>query len=104
MAFGSRGDLDPWHGWVFAYRAADLARLDLLCTTPNGAQGGIWQAGQGLLADSQGNVYAGTGNGDSRGVNSGPGSPNMGESFLKLRLNNDHLQVIGWYNAFNDLD
>ena len=53
VAFGSRGDFDPWHGWVFAYRAADLARLDLLCTTPNGSQGGIWQAGQGLLADSR---------------------------------------------------
>ena len=104
VAFGSRGDFDPWHGWVFAYRAADLARLDVLCTTPNGAQGGIWQAGQGLLADSPGNVYAGTGNGDSRAVNGVPGGPNMGESFFKLRLDNGRLQVGGWYNAFNDLD
>lgn len=52
IAFGSRGDWDPYHGWVFAYRAADLAQLDVLCTTPNGAQGGIWQAGQGLIADA----------------------------------------------------
>jgi hypothetical protein len=104
IAFGSRGDWDPYHGWLFAYRADDFARLDLLCTTANGAQGGIWQAGQGLLADSQGHVYAGTGNGDSRLVNGQPGTPNMGESFLKLILAGNHLQVVGWYNAFNDLD
>lgn len=89
---------------MFAYHAPDFALLDLLCTTPNGAQGGIWQAGHGLLADSQANVYAGTGNGDSSGVSGAPGTPNMGESFLKLRLNDGHLQVVGWYNAFNDLD
>ena len=104
VAFGSRGDVDPWHGWVFAYQAADFSRLDLLCTTPNGAQGGIWQAGQGLLADAQGNVYAGTGNGDSRRVEGAPGGPNMGESFLKLKLDNGRLQVVGWYNAFDDLN
>ena len=105
IAFGSRGDWDPYHGWVFAYRAADLAQLDVLCTTPNGAQGGIWQAGQGLIADAGGNVYAGTGNGDFRQPGHGqPGTPNMGESFLKLRLASDKLQVVGWYNAFNDLD
>ncbi len=41
LAFGSRGDEDPYHGWVFAYRAADLGRIDIFCTTPNGASGGI---------------------------------------------------------------
>jgi hypothetical protein len=104
VSFGSRGDWDPWHGWIFAYRADDLARLDLLCTTPNGAQGGIWQAGQGLISDSAGNIYAGTGNGDSRRSDGQPGTPNMGESFLKLKLVDNHLHVVGWYNAFNDLD
>jgi len=104
IGFGSRGDWDPWHGWVFAYRAKDLTRLDLLCTTPNGAQGGIWQAGQGLIADAQDNIFAGTGNGDSMQTHGRPGTPNMGESFLKLRLRNDRLDVVGWYNAFNDLD
>ena len=104
IAFGSRGDWDPWHGWVFTYRAADLAQLDIVCTTPNGSQGGIWQAGQGMIADNEGNVYAGTGNGDSKEVNGQPGTPNMGESFIKLKLVGDRLSVVGWYNAFNDLD
>jgi hypothetical protein len=104
IAFGSRGDIDPWHGWIFAYKAVDLSRIDLLCTTPNGAQGGIWQAGQGLIADKEGNVYAGTGNGDSMQAQAVPGTPNMAESFLKIRLNGTRLEVAGWYNAFNDLD
>ncbi|CAD6514440.1 hypothetical protein ACFQ3P_04600 [Paraburkholderia sabiae] len=104
IAFGSRGDNNPWHGWIFAYRAEDLARIDLLCTTPNGAQGGIWQAGQGLLGDGNGHVYAATGNGDSGQVDHRPGTPNMGESFVKVRLNKGRIEVAGWYNAFNDLD
>lgn len=104
IAFGSRGDNDPWHGWIFAYKETDFARIDLLCTTPNGAQGGIWQAGQGMLADAQHYVYAGTGNGDSNQPKGVPGMPNMGESFLKLRVADNRLEVIGWYNAFNDLD
>ncbi|WP_250475043.1 L-type lectin-domain containing protein [Caballeronia sp. GAFFF1] len=104
IAFGSRGDINPWHGWVFAYRSDNLAQIDLLCTTPNGAQGGIWQAGQGLLSDSDGNVYAGTGNGDSKPVTDRPGTANMGESFVKMRLTNDRIEVLGWYNAFDDLD
>ncbi|MGF6871013.1 lectin-like domain-containing protein [Paraburkholderia sp. MM5477-R1] len=104
IAFGSRGDNDPWHGWIFAYNETDFTRIDLLCTTPNGAQGGIWQAGQGLLADAQHNVYAGTGNGDSNQPKGVPGTPNMGESFLKLRVVDGRLEVVGWYNAFNDLD
>ncbi|MFM0197563.1 L-type lectin-domain containing protein [Paraburkholderia strydomiana] len=104
IAFGSRGDNNPWHGWVFAYRAADLTRIDMICTTPNGARGGIWQAGQGLLSDGLGNVYAGTGNGDSRQVADRPGTRNLGESFVRLRLDNGRIDVAGWYNAFDDLD
>jgi hypothetical protein len=102
IAFGSRGDTDPYHGWIFAYRAADLSRLDVFCTTPNGSAGGIWQAGQGLIADAEGNVYAGTGNGDSEELAGTFGTPNVGESFLKIKLVNDRLQLLGWYNAFDD--
>ena len=104
IAFGSRGDLDPWHGWVFAYDAITFNQLDLLCTTPNGARGGIWQAGQGLLADTNGFIYAGTGNGDSDPADGGPpGTPNMGESFIKVRLEAGKFKIVGWYNAFDDI-
>jgi hypothetical protein len=52
-----------YHGWVFAYDAADLTRApQVYCSTPHGRGGGIWQAGSGPAAD-QGGVYFVTGNG-----------------------------------------
>jgi hypothetical protein len=45
IAFGSHGDIDPYHGWVFTYVAATLKQRGIFCSTPNGGQGGIWQAG-----------------------------------------------------------
>src|SRR5262249_48990135 len=56
IAFGSHGDFDPYHGWVFSYDAKTLARRGVFCATPNGAKAGIWQAGEGLVADAAGNV------------------------------------------------
>jgi hypothetical protein len=59
--------LRPWekpkgHGWVFAYQARDLQRLDAFNTTLHTALAGVWQSGNGLAADSHGNVFAFTGN------------------------------------------
>jgi len=66
IAFASYGDYsDPgvsYHGWVLKYSAADLAFQGSFNTTPNGAQGGIWMAGQGPAADDS-SVYVMTGNG-----------------------------------------
>lgn len=84
IAFGSHGDFNPYHGWVLAYQAATLEQEGVFCTTPNGAQAGIWQAGEGLVADANGNVYVGTGNGDFR-TNPG-GVPDLGECFIRLKL------------------
>ena len=79
IGFGSHGDQSPWHGWLMSYDASDLTRqLGVFITTPNGNAGSIWQSGRGPAADSQGNIYAITGNGDYDGVS------NFGESFLKL--------------------
>ncbi len=96
IAFGAHAyDLEPYHGWVFAYDAETLARLGVFCTTSrnaiNGgntvpgapdpvAGAGIWQSGCGLTADPAGDVYAMTGNGSTQ-----PGS--YGNCFLRLRLN-----------------
>jgi uncharacterized protein (TIGR03437 family) len=77
--FGSHADDGPWHGWVFTYNASDLSQApSILNTTFNGAGGSIWQTGRGMAADSSGNVYAVTGNGDY------DGTANFSESFLKL--------------------
>jgi hypothetical protein len=57
------------HGWLFAYDAKNLSQTAFF-TTAEGVSSddskriiaGIWQSGNGLASDSQGNVYAFTGN------------------------------------------
>jgi uncharacterized protein (TIGR03437 family) len=79
IAFGSHADQEPYHGWILSYDAGDLTRqAGVFATTPGAMGGSIWQSGRGPAADSQGNVYVVTGNGNYDGAR------NFGESFIKL--------------------
>ena len=89
VAFGSIFDRNPYHGWVLTYDMNDVRQqLNVFISTPDGAQGGIWQSGRGLVADSSGNLYVGIGNGDYDGMR------NFGESFLRM---SPDLQVVDWF-------
>jgi hypothetical protein len=90
LAFGSHGDILPYHGWILGYDASSLRQVTAFNTTPNGSGGSIWQAGHGIAADDQGNVYAVAANGDYDGAS------NWGESFLKLSTQNG-LSVTDWF-------
>lgn len=87
IAWSSHCDFGPYHGWILGYRSTDLTQVTNWTDTPNnGAQAGIWQAGQGLAADSPANgspshLYFLTGNGTSDGVK------NFGESAISLTTN-----------------
>src|SRR5262249_26069836 len=83
LTFASLCDIDPYHGWVFAYDAQTLSQASIFNTTPNGLRGSIWQSGGGPAADAFGNVYVMTGNGTFDGPSPG-GSNDFGDSFLKL--------------------
>ena len=100
VAFASHGDQDPYHGWIMAFNAADLTQqVASFNTTPNGGRGGIWQSGRGLAADTVGNIFAISGNGDF------DGSGNFGESFLRL-TGTSNLSIADWFTPDNwqDLD
>lgn len=106
IAFGSYGDATPSHGWVMAYDANTLYQKAVYVSTPdhviNEEQmpglGSIWQGGQGLAADSTGNIYFITGNGDFNGF-SNPFPRDLGDSFVKLTPD---LKLIDWFSPFNN--
>lgn len=63
MAFGSHPDIPPAHGWVLAVNAQTMSLWGALNVTPNGDLGDIWQGGNSITVDGNGNMYVVTGNG-----------------------------------------
>ena len=63
IAFTSHCDDRPYTGWLMAYNARTLAQTSVIDVTPNGSEGAIWMTGNGLAADSSGNIYFLDGNG-----------------------------------------
>ncbi len=101
IAFAGHADLGSWHGWVLAYDATTLAQRGVFVTTPTKDGGGIWQAGQGLDVDDNGDVYFASGNGlyDARAT-----PPSLGDSMVKLHLSGVGLDVVDWFTPHDELD
>ncbi|MCW3062640.1 MAG: Fibronectin type domain [Capsulimonas sp.] len=98
LGFGAHADRDPFHGWIMAYDAKTLRQVSVLCTTPDGAQGSIWQAGQGLSADESGSIYAVTGNGTA---DAQTGGRDYGTSILRLVQQKNDLVIMDWFTPSN---
>ena len=117
VGFGSHGDDNPWHGWMFSYDASNLQhQLAIFCTTPNGMGSSVWQAGRAPAIDFGGgtgtkvtggsgrvpiiqndaSLYFATGNGDYDGVT------NFGETIL--RMSPTDLSIMDWYTPDNFAD
>jgi outer membrane protein assembly factor BamB len=97
VAWSSHDDLPNYNGWVVSYNAATLVQDHVYSdTTTVGAQGGIWQAGQGLTVDGSGNYYVSTGNGNF-GLSPG-GVTQTGNSFVKL---SPSLLLLDWFTPSN---
>ena len=112
VAFGSAGDFLTWHGWVVGYDASTLQQLAYFVTTPTDTVfdgggctggGGIFQAGQGLVADSD-NIYFTTGNGP---FDVETGGADYGDSAIKLSTPAltlaDYFAPYNTYNGTNSL-
>ncbi len=99
MAWGSYDDYGPYHGWIMGYDASTLAQKIAWNSTPNGEQGGIWNAGASFASDSSGNIYAVTGNGTSDAFS---GGKNYGDSVLKLKPSGNTFTVADYFTPFDE--
>jgi hypothetical protein len=102
ICFGSHGDSLPYQGWMFAYSAngGRLHRTGVFSIAPssNGAAA-IWNSGGGPAADTNGNIFVVTGNGD---FDLNTGGLSGGDSFLKLTLSNGVFQILDFYTPSNE--
>ena len=92
MGSGSHCDNGNYHGWLFAYNAADLSLAATRCISPNDTAGSVWQYGGGLSSDGS-NVYCVSGNGS---FNASRGS--YGMSVLKL---DSLLTIRSYFTPYN---
>ncbi len=92
IPFSSHCDMGTYHGFLFSYDPASLAKLAVFNTSPTGNGDALWMSGQGPAVDSAGNIYFGTSNGTWDGVS------NFSESFIKL---NSGLGLVDWFTAGN---
>lgn len=108
VCWGSYFDKDFYHGWVIGYSAATLKLVTVFNDTIDGGRGGIWMGGANPAADSEGNIYLLSGNGDFNADSAG--GRNYGDTFVKLKTSGG-LSVSDWFTPFdqvnlaeNDLD
>jgi hypothetical protein len=92
FGIGSMQDMQPYHGFVFAFHAQTLAQQAVWNATPTGSEGGIWMGSSALSVDGEGNIYVTTGNGDL------DGTANFGEAAVKL---SPTLQVLDYFAPYN---
>jgi Abnormal spindle-like microcephaly-assoc'd, ASPM-SPD-2-Hydin/PQQ-like domain len=98
VCWASLEDIQPYHGWVIGYSEATLQQVTAFNTTPNGAEGGIWQGGDGAMADASGNIFVVTSNGTFDASTSGS---DYGDSVMKLSSTGGILSVADYFSPFN---
>ena len=77
VAFGQHSNSSAY-GWLFSYNKSNLALEAVFNTNPGTAAGSIWMSGNGVAADSSGNLYYATGDGPWNGSNW------FGDTILKM--------------------
>jgi hypothetical protein len=103
-AWASHCDIDPYTGWIMGYNEQTLAETDVLNVTPNGSEGAIWMAGDGLGADASNNIYFLDANGTFDTVLDSDGCPTNGDygnAFIKLTTASNTLAVADYFNMYN---
>jgi len=87
LGFGSNSCNDGATGWVLSYDAASLSQLAVFNTSPDYGLTSIWQAGVGLAADADGNIFVETAEAGGNGFDVPNGGQTYCNSVLKLSPN-----------------
>jgi hypothetical protein len=95
VAFGSNCCNLYSQGWVMSYNASTLQQEGAFCAEPGQTLASVWQKGAGLSADSDGNIYAGTGEGFYA-----PGT-NLSTSIFKISQIGTSISLVDWFTPFN---
>jgi outer membrane protein assembly factor BamB len=104
LAWTSHCDFAPYTGWVMAYSESTLKQTAILNLTPNGSDGSVWMAGNGLAADAEGNIYFLDANGkfdttlDSNGF---PNKHDFGNAIVKLSTAGGGLTIADYFEPLN---
>jgi hypothetical protein len=96
MAFGSNSCNDSSSPWVLAYDANSLAQVGSFNASPDSGLASIWQSGNPITGDSDGNVYVVTAESGNYDVPSGGQS--YSHSVLKL---SPSLQLVDYFTPSN---
>jgi uncharacterized protein (TIGR03437 family) len=99
-AWASNCDTGQFHGWLIGYDAKTLRRTAVFNSSPNAGWGSFWMGGAAPAADSDGYIYAISGNGP---FNANTNGSEFGDSFLKLAPA-DGLAVADYFTPYNQLD
>jgi len=103
IAWASHCDNTPYHGWVMSYKAGvqptdTMTQEAVFNGSPNGGLAGIWMSGDGVAADSSGNLFFATGNGTYDGLADG----DFGDSIMKLGPpSNGAFGILDWFTPWN---
>jgi hypothetical protein len=99
----SHCDVGLYTGWVIAYSESTLQQTQLLNLTPNGHEGSIWMTGDGMAADSSGNIYLLDANGTfdtTFDANGFPSKGDYGNAMVRLTTNGK-LAVADYFETYN---
>jgi hypothetical protein len=106
LSWTSHCDFRPYTGWVMAYSETTLQQTAILNLTPNGSDGSIWMAGNGLAADAGGNIYFLDANGTmdpSFDANGFPTKQDYGNAMMKLSTAGGKLAVADFFEPYNSI-
>jgi hypothetical protein len=101
IAYASDCDNTPYHGWIFAYDGNTLTQKAVFNESPsgNGRMGGFWMSGAGVAADSSGNIFIASGNGNFD-TNNTP-AVDLGDTNMKLIFTGSAFSLEDYFTPFD---